>query len=253
MLSYFIRVVKRLLRHLGYELRPIPDDPSLLTIKDKHYYTQWTMPYRLFTPWEGHPDFQKFYEGVARHTIVPPDHCYYLISFGRYAVHLQGDFAECGVYRGGTALLLCRVLGDAHKRLFLFDSFQGLPARHPEKDKSFWGEGMFHDTSLELVHGVLKDFRHLVDIRKGWIPNTFVGLDHNRYAFVHVDVDLYQSCFDCCEYFYPRLVAGGVMLFDEYGFPSARGEKDAVDDFFRDKRDSPITLPTGQAIVVKAP
>jgi len=137
--------------------------------------------------------------------------------------------------------------------LYLFDSFQGLPKANPEKDKSFWRESMFNDTSSEAVTRVLSEFRHVVDIRKGWIPDTFVGLDNNRYAFVHADVDLYQSNLDCCEYFYPRLVAGGVMLFDEYAFAAARGEKDAVDEFFSDKPESPITLPTGQAIVFKAP
>ena len=49
------------------------------------------------------------------------------------------------------------------------------------------------------------------------------------------------------------MVAGGVLLFDEYAFAAARGEKDAVDEFFADKPESPITLPTGQAIVLKVP
>ena len=100
---------------------------------------------------------------------------------------------------------------------------------------------------------LLHDFRNVFDIRPGWIPNTFSGLENNRYAFVHLDVDLYQSNLDCCKYFYPRLVPGGVLLFDEYGFPAARGEKDAVDEFFSNKSESPITLPTGQAIVIKLP
>jgi hypothetical protein len=69
----------------------------------------------------------------------------------------------------------------------------------------------------------------------------------------HIDVDLYQSTLDCCEYFYPRLVPGGILLFDEYGFAAARGEKDAVDQFFADKRESPIVLLSGQAVVVKLP
>ena len=98
----------------------------------------------------------------------------------------------------------------------------------------------------------LTDFRSHIDIRPGWIPDTFQGLEQNRYAFAHVDVDIYQSTLDCCEYFYPRLVPGGVLLFDEYTFAAARGEKDAVDEFFADKPESPITLPTGQALILSA-
>ena len=41
------------------------------------------------------------------------------------------------------------------------------------------------------------------------------------------------------------------MIFDDYGFPACRGEKDAVDEFFADKPEKPITLPTGQALVIK--
>jgi O-methyltransferase len=52
---------------------------------------------------------------------------------------------------------------------------------------------------------------------------------------------------------YSRLVAGGVLLFDEYTFAPSRGEKDAVDEFFANKPESPITLPTGQAMGLKVP
>jgi O-methyltransferase len=75
--------------------------------------------------------------------------------------------------------------------------------------------------------------------------------EQNHYAFAHLDVDLYQSTVDCCAYFYPRIVPGGIILFDDYAFAAARGEKDAVDAFFADKPECPITLPTGQDVVIK--
>jgi O-methyltransferase len=193
------------------------------------------------------------YEGTEPYTEVSPDRCYILISLARYASYLTGDFAECGVFKGGTALLLARVLKNTdNKRLYLFDSFQGLPKPNEEKDPWF-SEGEFTFGSIEAVEDLLSDFRTIIDIRCGWLPETFRGLENNRYAFVHLDLDLYQSNLDCCNYFYPRLLAGGVLLFDEYGFAAARGEKDAVDEFFADKSESPITLPTGQAIILKVP
>jgi O-methyltransferase len=165
---------------------------------------------------------------------------------------LSGQFAECGVYRGGTALLFSRLLSEANKKLFLFDSFEGLPEANKAYDKHY-GKGDFADTSLESVRQVLKDFHHFIEFRQGWIPSTFEGLADQRWAFVHVDVDLFQSALDCCEYFYPRLVSGGVMVFDDYGFAMTRGDKDAVDQFFLDKPEPPLVLPTGQAVVVKLP
>jgi O-methyltransferase len=92
-----------------------------------------------------------------------------------------------------------------------------------------------------------------VNIRRGWIPETFKGLENHRYAFVHIDVDIYQSNLDCCKYFYPRIVPGGMMLFDEYAFAAAAGEKQAVDEFFANKPEIPIVLVTGQALVLKLP
>jgi len=247
------RLAKGLLARLGYEIRELPrslDSAAALTVKEGEYYTRWSPPCPLFAPWSGHPDFQQAYEKIAPHTVVSADRCYILLALARYAVHLTGDFAECGVYKGGTALLLCRALTGTGKMLHLFDSFQGLPAPNPRYD-THYREGTFGNVSIEAVRALLHEFALFVDMRPGWIPTTFAGLEDKRYAFVHIDVDLHQSNLDCCEYFYPRLVKGGVILFDEYGFPSTRGEKDAVDHFFADKPESPITLPTGQAVVLK--
>jgi hypothetical protein len=251
---------KSVLLRLGYEIHPVSQPPvqdidfkAALTVKESQYYSQWSAPCPLFSPWLGHPDFQSIYEGAEPYTLVSPDRCYMLIELARYARHLAGDFAECGVWNGGTALLLARTLGtSASKKLYLFDSFEGLPKVNGEKD-SWFSEGQYRANSIGAVKAVLSDFRNMIDIRCGWIPETFRGLEERRYAFAHIDVDIYQSNLDCCAYFYPRLVPGGVLLFDEYCFAAARGEKDAVDEFFADKPERPIALPTGQAFVLKLP
>lgn len=252
--------VKSLLRAAGYELRstnpPLSDDVDFVaarSVKESEYYSQWVGPCPLFSPWKGHPDFNSIYQGAEPYTLVPPERCYILISLARYASCLTGDFAECGVWKGGTALMLARVLHSAkQKKLYLFDSFQGLPKVDPEEDPWFH-EGQYSAESVEIVRQVLRDFSDILDIRCGWIPETFNGLEDNRYAFAHIDVDLYKSTWDCCEYFYPRMTPGGVMLFDEYAFAPSRGEKDAIDRFFADKPEIPMTLPTGQALVLKVP
>lgn len=250
-------LAKSLLHRLGYEVRrarPVTDIDyaAALSVSESEYYTEWSSPCPLFSPWMADPDFREIYRSAEPYSIVPRERCHTLVSLARHTAHLNGDVAECGVYKGGTALMLCRTLANAGKRLYLFDSFTGLPKGHPEVDRWF-REGQFAVDSVESVKGLLTDYQSIVEIRKGWIPETFAGLETNRYAMAHIDVDLYQSALDCCEYFYPRLVPGGILLFDEYGFAAARGEKDAVDKFFADKRESPIVLLTGQAFVVKLP
>jgi O-methyltransferase len=218
---------------------------------DSSHYRQWSAPCPIFLPWL-HEDFEKLYRRAAPYTLLSPERCYFLASFAVYATYLQGDFAECGVYRGGTALLLANILKRAERTLYLFDSFKGLPKIHQEKDRWF-SEGEFAEVRVEEVEELLSDCQKVTAIRPGWIPETFAGLEGRIYAFAHLDLDLYQSTLDSCRYFYPRLVPGGLLLFDEYGFAAAGGEKEAVDEFFADKPESPISLPTGQAIVLKLP
>jgi O-methyltransferase len=250
--SLLLDVCKSLLQRSGYGVYRAAalDTLAAVAVKESQYYTQWCAPCPLFSPWAGHPDFQALYEGVAPHTIVSVERCYTLASFARYAMHLDGSMAECGVYRGGTALLLSRLLRETTKTLYLFDSFKGLPRADKTHDNQY-DVGRFAIDSVESVRQLLKPFEDMIEIREGWIPDTFAGLEDIPYAFAHIDVDLYQSTLDCCAYFYPRLVPGGVLVFDDYGFPAARGEKEAVDEFFADKPESPITLLTGQAIVLK--
>jgi O-methyltransferase len=66
-------------------------------------------------------------------------------------------------------------------------------------------------------------------------------------------VDLYQSVLDSIEFVYPRLVPGGILVFDDYGFPSCTRAREATDKAFTGRREKPIYLPTGQAMVIKLP
>ena len=260
LVQWFKRAVKSTLHFLGYELVPVSgaaaenvDFVAAKTVKNSHYYSQYVGPGPLFSPWLGHPDFKKFFAGVEPYTLVPPERCYMLLTLAQNAVNLPGDFAECGVWKGGTALMLARVLdGRTDKTLYLFDSFEGLPELDREKD-SWFQKGQYSAGSVTAVEDLLRDFQRIVNIRPGWIPETFNGLENRRYAFVHIDVDIYQSNLDCCKYFYPHMVPGGVMLFDEYAFAAAAGEKQAVDEFFANKPEIPILLVTGQALVLKLP
>lgn len=247
-------ICKELLRRLGYEIQRVRLSRETLlaqTGEDAAYYKEYSTPWPIFGPWVGHPDFQTTYTGVDRLTAGSPERGYMLISLARYAKHLPGDFAECGVYQGGSALLLGRILQNMQKTLYLFDSFQGLPKPHPKHDP-FFREGQYA-AAVEVVKQRLSAFQSITDFREGWMPDTFIGLEDKQYAFTHIDVDLYQPTLDCCMYFYPRITPGGVLLFDEYGFPSAHGEKVAVDEYFAGKPERPIVLITGQALILKAP
>jgi len=80
-------------------------------------------------------------------------------------------------------------------------------------------------------------------------PATDLG--ELKVSFAHIDLDLYQGVFDTLAFVYPRMPAGGVIVFDDYGFASCPGARRAVEEFFDDKPEKPLALHTGQAVVHK--
>ena len=204
----------------------------------------------LFSPWEGLPEFQAYFDRVRPHTLVSPDRCWMLLHLMRHALALPGDFAEFGVFRGGTALLAAEVLRDAGdpRALHLFDSFAGMPET---SEGEAFSAGDFDRTSEKAVRALIEPTSVDARFHVGFIPDTFPEANVTALAFAHVDVDLYQSVLDCVEFAYPRLVAGGIMIFDDYGFPSCTRSREAADLAFATRREKPIYLPTGQAMVIK--
>ncbi|MCK4717823.1 MAG: class I SAM-dependent methyltransferase [Thermoplasmata archaeon] len=223
-----------------------------MTKADRDYTPCTPYGYSTFSPWF-EDWFQEMYAKVKDNTVVREDRCYILHRFCQRSTHLEGDFAECGVYKGGTAYLLAHTLQKEEaegRRLHLFDTFQGMPDIADE-DPSTHKEGDLGDVSLDAIKSYLNPFP-FVEFHPGFIPETLRPFEDRKFAFAHIDVDLYQTSKDCCDFFYDRMVSGGVMIFDDYGFPGYKlAEKKAVDEFFADKIEEPISLRTGQCIVIK--
>lgn len=167
-----------------------------------------------------------------------------IYSLAQAQAHLPGDFAEVGVYQGASAKLLCTAKGD--KPLHLFDTFTGLPKATAE-DGPVHAEHQYA-CSLESVQEYLKPFKN-VSFHKGIFPNSAVGLEERQYCLVHLDVDLYQSTLGCLNYFYPRMIPGGVILSHDYSLLA--GVKTAFEEFLKDKPERVFELPTTQCMLIK--
>ena len=125
-----------------------------------------------------------------------------------------------------------------------------MPETDPNKDKHKQGD--FDDTSIEFVKKYLKDCDN-IEIYQGFFPETAGPITDKQFSLVHIDVDIYKSVVDCCDFFYQRMITGGIMIFDDYGFSTCPGAKNAVDEFFKDKPETPLFLKTGQCLVHKLP
>jgi O-methyltransferase len=232
---------------LGYEVRRVSRLQAVepTNIPDRDLYRP------LFSPWFRKGDFAGYYELAAPKTLVSIDRCYILYSLLLQAIHIGGDIWECGVYKGGTAAMMAAVLKERNpsKRLYLFDTFEGMPETDPQKD--WHKKGDFLDTTVEAVTSYV-GYDGLCIVRKGLIPDTFVGLESAQIALAHIDVDVYKSVLDCTSFIWSRLSFGGFIVFDDYGFPTCPGARAAVDEFFSATTCVPLCLPTGQALMFKS-
>jgi O-methyltransferase len=204
-----------------------------------------------FQPWLGLSEFRAIYGAVSKQTLLDAERLWILYSLARQCLVSDADFLEAGVYRGGTARLLQLVIKSQNdkRHLHLFDTFGGMPLTDRLRDLHTKED--FSDTSLESVSAFVGREAQIV-YHRGFIPDTFAGLETLRFAFSHIDVDIYRSVLDCCHFIYPRTLPGGIMLFDDYGLPSCPGARQAIDEFFAAEAESPLVLRTGQAIVCRA-
>lgn len=176
------------------------------------------------------------------------DRKYMLDQFLKQSLHLSGDIVECGVWKGASAYLMCQAHRNSERTIHLFDSFEGLPVPDP-RDGDYWFAGALNSPE-EVLRETLAEFSNYRTY-KGWIPERFGEVADRQFSFLHVDVDLYQPTLETLSFFYERIVSGGVILMDDYGFNSCPGAKQAADEFFFDKPEKIMMLTTGQAFVLK--
>lgn len=199
-------------------------------------------------PWNEVEAFPQLWRLASKRTLVDEARAQTLYQLARHASCLEGSFAEIGVFRGGTAKLLAHVADAKAKKLHLFDTFAGMP--ETDVDRDLLGKGDFANTSLGEVKRFLAPHASPV-FHQGEFPATAAGLEDERFSLVHCDADIASSVEACCEFFYPRLVKGGVIVFDDYGFTSTPGAKKVSDAFFADKPEPLLHLVTSQAIAIK--
>jgi hypothetical protein len=197
--------------------------------------------------------FNEDFARLSPENDVTSERKYALDQLFKLVLEVDGDVAECGAYKGGSAFFLARHIVERRldKRLCLFDSFEGLsvPA---SIDGDYWQTGAL-TSSIGDIERALAPLgpTPFVEFYKGWIPERFAEIANRRFCFVHIDVDLYQPSLDSIIFFYPRMERGGIILLDDYGFDSCPGVTSAIDQFMADKSEPIINLPSGGAFIMK--
>jgi len=177
---------------------------------------------------------------------------YALYKAVRYIVGagIPGDFVECGVWRGGSVMMMAltlRQLGETRRSIHCFDTFEGMPppgdndvhhrtgiraaailAREERRDDNvYWAIA-----PLDGVQRNVASTGYPVDkilYHKGKVEETLPGRSPPEVALLRLDTDWYASTRHELETLYPRLARGGVLIIDDYGF--WRGARQATDEF----------------------
>ena len=155
---------------------------------------------------------------------------------------IPGDLIETGVWRGGSCILMRAVLkahGDISRRVFVADSFEGLPKPDATKHHSDVGDKHYTHEFLAVSKEVVEDnFRQygLLDDQvvflKGWFKDTLPSAPLQQISVMRLDGDMYGSTMDALESLYDKLSVGGFCIIDDYALLGCRA---AVDDF-RERR-----------------
>ncbi len=213
------------------------------------------MPREL--PWDFDEQAAQIFKAVNDYTMTSPECVYALVNAVRYVVanRIEGDFVECGVWRGGSAMavaLALNGLGEQGRHLHLYDTYSGMTAptaedvdfngkpalpkfakRQLSEDSSEWCRSPLDDVKASMARtGYPPEKIHYIE---GRVEDTLPArAPPGKISILRLDTDWYKSTRHELEQLYPSLSQGGVLLLDDYGH--WQGARKAVDEYIAEQR-----------------
>lgn len=177
------------------------------------------------------------------------------------ASKLPGDFVECGVSWGFLSSAIMEYLdwNQRDKTFYLLDTFNGIDEQLLTDAERTSGaiknnrrmlEHGYYTANVESVRKNFSDWKN-VQIIQGTVPGTLTQVPTNQVAYLHIDMNCATPEIAAFEYFWPKLVPGGMVLLDDYGFGRHEEQKRAMDDCARQQGVMVASLPTGQGLIIK--
>lgn len=155
---------------------------------------------------------------------------YHLVS-QVLSYNVKGEVVEAGCFRGLTAVFIAEILShfESGKKLYLYDSFEGLPLPTVEDQQPKLGKGVFavnESVVIDNFSGLPKPI-----VCKGWFQDTMPSQLPSQISFAHIDCDFYEPIKLALNSIYSRLAVGGIIAVHDYEHPDFKGVKMAVDEF----------------------
>jgi O-methyltransferase len=180
-----------------------------------------------------------------RTMLLTPNEAYQLLAAVQAARKIEGEFAEIGVFQGASSKLICEFKGE--RALHLFDTFEGLPEPGNFDSPERVTAGQYAHR-MEDVRTYLGKYSN-VHLYRGLFPDSAGPVADKRFAFVNIDVDLYEGTYATLEFIYPRMNRGALLMSHDYA--SLIGVRRAFDEFFRNRVETVMQLTGSQCLVVK--
>jgi O-methyltransferase len=180
-----------------------------------------------------------------------------LVWAAKCALKVEGDFVECGVFKGDMTWTIMSVLGPAlnDRMFYLYDSFEGLLPSNDEypghADFVAFANKIYRDP--ENYETVLRRFSGMrnVKIVRGFLPETLSEASPERVAFLHLDLNAAEPEVGVMEILFDRIPQSGIIVFDDYGWLACEKQRIEADKFAASRNHAILELPTGQGLLVK--
>ena len=162
------------------------------------------------------------------------------------------NFVECGVADGMSAFYLINSLSDIkHKHIYLYDSWSKMEENNLTSNEQS-NIGKYEYLRFEETKKNLKEFENYIIYNKGIIKNNFdIFNNPEKICWISIDLNSSKATLDCLNFFYKKIIKNGIIILDDYGSIGYVDTRVVVDNFFNEKKENILQLPTGQAIVIK--
>lgn len=176
------------------------------------------------------------------------------------ALQLQGDYVECGVHTGilsGAVMTWLDFSRQSSRKFYLFDTWAGIPVEQmSEQEKRLGVENMNRKyQNGDVLHAdVVKKFSRWPNavVVRGRVPDSLGAMkDSQQVAYASIDLNVTEAEMGAIDFLWPRMVAGGLVLLDDYGWAPHINQKVAWDDWAKRHGVMILALPTGQGLIRK--
>jgi O-methyltransferase len=172
-----------------------------------------------------------------------------------HATQLEGDFVDCGVHTGIFARSVINYVDftKTNKKYYLLDTFTGLSEKFSSSKELERNTHMGYNNRGDIYEEVKETFKDFnVKIIKGAVPDTLTQVDSNKICYLSIDMNCVQPEIDALNFFWDKMVKGGVIILDDYGYANSfNDQKEAHDKFAKSKGVKILSLPTCQGLIIK--